>query len=210
MSRRWRLQRARDPHYKRARESGLRSRASFKLIEIIERFRVVKKGDKVLDLGAYPGGWLQVAASKVGRAGLVIGVDIRPIKPLPMSNVITIVGDVCDENTHEKITSAAKGRVDVVLSDLSPKLTGAWPTDVARHISLVECVISIVLKALKDGGATVIKAFQAEDLRILVLKLKELFRDVKLFKPKASKPQSREIYVICRGFHGSAPKNAKD
>ncbi|MHC1601235.1 MAG: RlmE family RNA methyltransferase [Candidatus Nezhaarchaeales archaeon] len=201
MSRRWHAERARDFYYKRAKQLGLRSRASFKLVEIIKKFNILKKGDIVLDLGAYPGGWLQVASEIVGREGLVIGVDLKPIKELGTSNVITIVGDVCDESTHEKIIKTLPRKADVILSDISPKLTGAWLTDIARHFHLVNCVLLLTSKVLKQGGVAVIKVFQSDELNELMVKLRDMFDKIRFFKPKASKSKSRETYLICMGFH---------
>ncbi len=202
MSRRWKIERSRDHYRKMAESLGLRSRAAFKLIEMIERFDVIKEGQVVLDIGAYPGGWLQVASRATGPNGLVIGVDIKPIKELGRPNVKTITGDVCDESLHEELEKMTSGKVDVILSDASPKLTGAWATDMARHEHIVQCVIKLADKLLKKGGVAVIKAFQGSGLDDMLSALRQRFERVRLFKPKASRPTSREIYLICMGFLG--------
>ncbi len=202
MSRRWKTERSRDHYYKRAKSSGLRSRAAFKLMEITERFNIIKEGHVVLDIGAYPGGWLQVASRATGPSGLVIGVDLRPIKELGKPNVRTVVGDVCDENLHEELAKIVPSKVDVVLSDASPKLTGVWTTDIARHAHIVRCVIKLINKLLKKGGTAVIKAFQGSELNDILSILRQRFERVRLFKPKASQQKSREIYLICTGFRG--------
>ncbi|MCS7140003.1 MAG: RlmE family RNA methyltransferase [Candidatus Nezhaarchaeota archaeon] len=203
MSKRWHKERARDFYYKHAKQLGLRSRAAFKLIEIAKKFNIFKRGYIVLDLGAYPGGWLQVASRAVGKSGLVIGVDLKPVKDLGFSNVILIVGDVCDESTHEKIVKVLPRKADVILSDISPKLTGVWPTDMAKHYYLIDCVLMLVLKVLKQGGTAVIKAFQGGEERELIARLCAMFNEVHKLKPKASKPKSRELYLVCLGFRGS-------
>ena len=202
MSRRWRIERSRDHYHKMAKSSGFRSRAAFKLIEIIKRFGVIKEGQVVLDIGAYPGGWLQVASRATGPKGLVVGVDIRPIKELGKPNVKTIVGDVCDEDLHEELAEMLPGKVDVILSDASPKLTGVWTTDMARHEHIVRCVIKLANKLLRRGGVAVIKAFQGSELDDILPILRQQFEVVRLFKPKASRQRSREIYLICTGFRG--------
>jgi len=202
MSRRWRIERSRDHYSKMAKSLGFRSRAAFKLIEIIERFNVIKEGQVVLDIGAYPGGWLQVASRATGPSGLVIGVDIRPIKKLGRPNVKTVVGDVCDESLHEELAKIVPDKVDVILSDASPKLTGVWTTDMAQHEHIIQCVIRLVNKLLKRGGVAVIKAFQGSELDDILSNLRRLFERVRIFKPKASRQRSREIYLICIGFRG--------
>jgi 23S rRNA (uridine2552-2'-O)-methyltransferase len=208
MSRRWKIERSRDHYHKMAKSLGLRSRAAFKLIEIIKRFGVIKEGHVVLDIGAYPGGWLQVASRATGPAGLVIGVDIKPIKELGRPNVKTIVGDVCDENLHEELVKMLPGKVDVILSDASPKLTGVWDIDMVRHEHLIRCVIKLANKLLKVGGAAVIKAFQGSELEDILSTLRQQFKKVRLFKPKASRQRSREVYLVCVGFRGDAKEKA--
>jgi len=203
MSRRWRIERSRDHYHKMAKSSGFRSRAAFKLIEMIERFNVIREGQVVLDIGAYPGGWLQVASRVTGPSGLVIGVDIRPIKELGRPNVKTMIGDICDEDLHEELARMVPGKVDVILSDASPKLTGVWATDMARHEHIVRCVIKLANKLLRKGGVAVIKAFQGSELNDILLIIRRQFERVRLFKPKASRPTSREIYLICVGFRGN-------
>lgn len=204
MSRRWRVERSRDHYHKMAKNLGLRSRAAFKLLEITKKFNVLRRGDVVLDVGAYPGGWLQVASKIVGPTGLVIGIDLRPIKEIGASNVKTLVGDICDPTLHEKLANMLHCKVDVILSDASPKLTGVWSIDIARHSHIVECVLKLADKLLKKGGKAVIKFFQGEELNGLLTNLQRVFDDVRLFKPKASRQRSREIYLICTGFYGGS------
>ncbi|MEM0217241.1 MAG: RlmE family RNA methyltransferase [Candidatus Nezhaarchaeales archaeon] len=202
MSRRWRAERSKDHFHKMAKKLGFRSRAAFKLLEINKRFGILKRGYVVLDVGAYPGGWLQVASKIVGSSGLVIGIDLRPISKISASNVKTVIGDVCDENLHDKLASMAPRKVDVILSDAAPKLTGVWSTDIARHSHIIYCILKLANKLLRKGGIAVIKAFQGEELNKILMDIRSLFGDVRLFKPKASRQRSREVYLICTSFRG--------
>jgi 23S rRNA (uridine2552-2'-O)-methyltransferase len=206
MSRRWKIERSKDYYHKMAKSSGFRSRAAFKLIEITKKFGVIREGHVVLDIGAYPGGWLQVASRATGPHGLVIGVDIRPIKELGRPNVKTVVGDVCNENLHEELAKVLPSKVDVILSDASPKLTGVWTIDMVRHEHIIRCVIKLANKLLKRGGVAVIKAFQGSELDGVLSALRQQFEKVRLFKPKASRQRSREIYLICMGFRGDGER----
>ncbi|MEM2214472.1 MAG: RlmE family RNA methyltransferase [Candidatus Nezhaarchaeales archaeon] len=185
-----------------AKKLGFRSRAAFKLLEINKKFGILKRGYVVLDVGAYPGGWLQVASKIVGSTGLVIGIDLRPISKMSAPNVKTVIGDVCDESLHDKLASMISRKIDVILSDAAPKLTGVWSTDIARHSHIIYCILKLANKLLRKGGTAVIKAFQGEELNELLMDIRSLFGDVRLFKPKASRQRSREVYLICTSFHG--------
>ncbi|MEM0240743.1 MAG: RlmE family RNA methyltransferase [Candidatus Nezhaarchaeales archaeon] len=202
MSKQWRAERSRDYYHRMAKSLGFRSRAAFKLLEINKRFGILRRGYIVLDVGAYPGGWLQVASKAVGPTGLVIGIDLRPIKEMSAPNVKTIIGDICDESLHEKLASIIPRKVDAILSDASPKLTGVWSTDMARHAHIVYCVLKLAGKLLRKGGTAVMKVFQGKELDELLMDVRRLFSDVRLFKPKASRRRSREVYLICTGFYG--------
>ncbi|MEM4576874.1 MAG: RlmE family RNA methyltransferase [Candidatus Nezhaarchaeales archaeon] len=197
------MERSKDPYHRMAKDFGFRSRAAFKLIEINRKFCVIRKGDVVLDVGAYPGGWLQVASKVVGPRGFIIGVDIKPIRELGLPNVKTIIGDICDERLREELACIVPRKVDVILSDASPKLTGVWSTDMARHIHITCCVIKLANKLLKEGGVAVIKAFQGSELKDLISNLQLVFNKVRVFKPMASRQKSREVYLICKGFRGN-------
>ena len=195
---------ARRDYYRRlAKERGYRSRAAFKLIDIQRRFGIVRRGDRVLDLGCYPGGWLQVASKLTGRNGLVIGVDLRPVDPMLPSNVKTVVSDVGDRTLAERLRSISPLGYDVVLSDLSPNISGIWELDHYRQISLSREAFRLVKLLLKNGGNAVFKLFHGEEMKDFLGELKPVFRYVFIYKPRASRSRSSETYVVCMGLKGS-------
>jgi len=188
-----------DYYYRKAKIEGYRSRAAYKLKEINEKFKILKKGDVVVDLGAAPGGWIQVSREIVGEGGLVVGVDLNPIAKFPWSNVKTIQADITNPETVEKIKAMLpKGYADVVLSDVSPKISGAWDTDHARQIFLAGNALKIAVEILREGGICVLKVFQGCLLKEFLNEVKKYFEEVRMFKPKASRKGSAEIYVIAR------------
>ena len=198
MSRRWIAERRRDPYHRRAKEEGYRSRAAFKLKQLDERFRFLDGAKHVLDIGAAPGGWLQVAAEAVGEDGLVVGVDIERIAPLGLDNVKTIVGDIMEEETVERLEEIFPGRADVVLSDLSPKVSGAWDVDHFRQIELARTALKVSERVLKPRGWFVVKVFQGSEYDAFLDDVKEAFSYVRVVKPRASRKESAEIYVVAR------------
>ena len=208
-SRKWILERKKDYFYRRAKLEGYRSRAVYKLMQMNKKYRFLRKGFKVVDLGAAPGGWLQYSAEKVGKFGFVLGIDRRPIKPLSYSNVETIQLDIFSEEVEELILKSVGSKVDVILSDLSPDISGVWSVDVARSIELCRRVNEISSKVLKRGGRLVLKLFEGRDTQNIVNKLKREFSFVKLFKPPASRKRSSEIYLICLGFKADLTASKK-
>lgn len=197
-----------DFYYRKAKSEGYRSRAAFKLKQIIEKFKIIREGDVVVDLGAAPGGWLQVARKSVGKRGFVLGVDICEIEKLPWKNVKTARLDVTAPNITDEIQKILPRKADVLLSDLSPKVTGIWELDHARQIFLSEKALEIALKILRERGNAVIKVFQGEMMKEFIDKVETSFKKVRLFKPPASRKGSAEIYVIGfslkREFHKSS------
>lgn len=191
-----------DAFYGRAKASGYRSRAAFKLLQLTQRGRLLRPGDRVIELGAWPGGWLQVAADLVGAAGKVVGVDLQAIAPLPSRVVVTIVGDVLDPHTRERVVAACGGTADVLLSDLAPKLTGIRAQDAARANALADCVVLFAQQVLKPGGTLILKMFMSGDLTRRGTELRALFQNVRLVRPEATRRESAEIYAVARGFHG--------
>ncbi|RLE52218.1 MAG: 23S rRNA (uridine(2552)-2'-O)-methyltransferase [Candidatus Methanomethylicota archaeon] len=209
MTRRWRDRK--DFYYFKAKAEGYRSRAAFKLKQIIKKFKVIRRGDVVVDLGAAPGGWLQVAREAVGSKGFVIGVDLVPITPLPWKNVKTIELDVTSKNAAEKIRELLpRGSADVLLSDLAPKVSGIWDLDNARQIFLAEKALEIADQVLRAGGNAVIKIFQGSLTDDFLKKVKKSFRIVKLYKPPASRKESAEIYVIAIGMRRKPHKSSRE
>ena len=191
-----------------SKKEGYRSRATYKLKQIDKRFQILRKGYKVIDLGAAPGGWLQYAAEVIGDEGFILGVDKKPIAPLPYANVKTVELDLGDEGSLEAIAREVDGRVDVLLSDLSPNISGAWDVDVARQVYLCFKAIEVADRVLRRGGWMVVKIFQGEGTDMVVKALKERFEKVKLFKPPSSRKGSSEIYAVCRGYRRVASSTA--
>ncbi|MEM2539665.1 MAG: RlmE family RNA methyltransferase [Candidatus Methanomethylicia archaeon] len=189
-----------DPYYKLARNLGYRSRAAFKLLEINKKFKIIKNGFSVLDLGAAPGGWIQVVREAVGSKGLIVAVDLKYIKPLPWSNVVTIRGNVENEELIKALKNKFNERFDVILSDLSPNITGIWEIDHARQIFLTYRALKIANNLLKKNGAMIAKVFQGDLFNNLLMEFKCLFSSVAMVKPKASRTRSAEVYVVARGF----------
>jgi len=202
LSSRWIQKRRRDQFYKLAKEKGYRSRASFKLLQANRSYRFIKHGWNVVDLGAAPGGWLQIAQEAVGKSGFVLGVDKQEIKPLSRQNVVTIVGDIEDPSLSDRIKEKIPGPVDVVLSDASPNLTGSWDTDQARQVYLANRSLEIARRVLRKGGAFFVKAFQGTDLQDFRSNLKRSFQTIRIVKPPASRSDSSEIYFLGLNYIG--------
>jgi 23S rRNA (uridine2552-2'-O)-methyltransferase len=203
-STRWLQRQLNDPYVEEAKRRGYRSRAAFKLAEIDDRYRFLKPGMTVLDLGAAPGGWSQIAAERVGSAegkGQVLAVDVSPIEPLPGVGVLT--QDVSANEAPEAIRAALKGgRADVVLSDMAAPATGHRSTDHLRVVALVESALDFAEGVLKPGGTFLAKVFQGGAGGELVARLKRSFAKVHHVKPKASRKESPEVYVLATGFRG--------
>ena len=178
-----------------ARDQGYRSRSAFKLKQINESYRILNKGHCVVDIGCAPGGWLQVALSEVGHKGKVIGIDIKKIEPL--TEAFVLQGNIEDEDIINSILKISNSNVDVVLSDLSPNVSGNWDLDHARQIDLTRSALKLTDKILKKGGKVVLKVFQGDMLNELIVEIKKEFKKVILTKPNASRQVSSEIYLIC-------------
>ena len=178
-----------------ARDQGYRSRSAFKLKQINESYRILNKGHCVVDIGCAPGGWLQIALSEVGHKGKVIGIDVKKIEPL--TEAFVIQGNIEDEDIINSILKITNSNVDVVLSDLSPNVSGNWDLDHARQIDLTRSALKLTDKILKKGGKVVLKVFQGDMLNELIVELKKEFKKVILTKPNASRQVSSEIYLIC-------------
>ncbi|MDI6724465.1 MAG: SAM-dependent methyltransferase [Methanobacterium sp.] len=201
MGKRWEIEKKKEHYYKLAKKEKYRSRASFKLLQLNKRFKVIKPDDYVVDLGAAPGGWSQVALDIVGDNGLVVGVDLQRIKPFEHENFIQITGDFTEDETIEKIKNALKIDADAILSDASPKLSGIKDIDHLKSIDLAENTLKIAEKILKPGGNVIIKIFQGEEFENLLKKLKKKFKTVKTTKPPSSKKGSMEMYIIAKKLY---------
>jgi 23S rRNA (uridine2552-2'-O)-methyltransferase len=186
----------REYYYRKAKEEKYRSRASYKLLQVIEKYQFIKLGDVVVDLGAAPGGWMQVARKTVGNKGFVLGIDINPIQPFETQNFQTILGDIMDSQILEQIKGLLPSQADVVISDVSPNISGIWEVDNARQIDLAKRSLEIAVSILKPNGNFFGKTFQGEMTEAFVKKVKQYFTFVKSVKPKASRPKSAELYVL--------------
>lgn len=188
--------RKRDQYYRLARIRGYRSRAAYKLLQMVRTYNLFRPGEKVLDLGAQPGGWLQVAREVVGPEGLVLGIDLKEIAPLHYPNVKTINMDVYAEDVPDRILAELKGPANAVLSDLAPSIIGSWDVDHARQVGLARRAIEIAEKVLDYKGNVLIKLFHGPELRRLQEDAALLFEKSRLLKPKASRPESSEVYFL--------------
>lgn len=199
----WLQRQLNDPYVARAKREGFRSRAAFKLIEIDERFSFLKPGQKVIDLGAAPGGWSQVAVAKVGAEqgrGRLIGIDLLGIEPL--SGAEFKVMDFLAPEAPQQIIDWLGGKADVVLSDMAANATGHKKTDHLRIVGLVELAADFACEALNPGGAFLAKVFQGGAERELLARLKREFAEVRHVKPQASRADSSELYMLATGFRG--------
>ena len=188
-----------DHFYKMAKKEGYRSRAAYKLKQINTRFHIIRRGDAVVDLGAAPGGWTQVAAELAGNRGTVVGVDLQSISRI--DGAVTIVGDIRSEETIDAIRQAV-GRADVVLSDAAPNLAGDWSYDHARSVDLAEHALACAQKILRPGGNFVVKVFHGDLFAGYLQNVKLLFRKVYSHSPMASRKASAEMYIIAKEFRG--------
>ena len=200
---------ARDRFYIKAKEEGFRSRSAYKLKEMVAKFKIMKRGDTVIDLGAAPGGWSQVASDVVGAHGVVISVDLQHIAPI--EGVVTLRGDITDREATIKLlrkalmlhgcgNDSAAAAATVVLSDAAPKLSGNRVYDHYRSFELSKAALGIATALLKPGGNFVAKIFQGEYYSIFYRSVKDMFRDTRAYTPKASHKRSAEVFVIGKRF----------
>lgn len=192
----WLERQINDPFAAEARARGYRSRAAFKLTEIDDRFRLIRKGARVIDLGCAPGGWMQVALER--GAGRVVGVDLLPVDPLPPAEILEM--DFTDPACGPLLVERLGGPPDLVLSDMAPNTTGHRQTDHLRIVALIEAAADFALQTLRPGGAFVTKAFQGGELADTIRRLKGSFEEVKQVKPQASRAESSEVYLVATGF----------
>ena len=205
-SRRWLERQLRDPYVAAARRAGYRSRAAFKLAELDDRFRFLAAGARVLDLGAAPGGWSQVAAERVGAKtvlGVVVAVDLLPLAPLPGVTALTL--DAGLPESEAAMREALGGPADVVLSDMAPNSTGHAGVDHLRVVGLVAAAADLATHLLRPGGVFVAKVWQGGTEGELLRRLKRSFATVRHAKPKASRVESAEVYLVAQGFRADRP-----
>jgi len=196
----WVQERKREYYYRKAKEERYRSRAAYKLLQAVNKYGFMDSGNVVIDLGAAPGGWLQVSRKVVGSKGFVLGVDLKPISPIEFPNVLTITGDITDPQTIERIKELLPRSADVVVSDVSPSISGIWELDHARQVDLARRSMQIATLLLKPRGNFFVKVFQGDMLNEFIKEVKQNFQFVKFVKPKASRAKSAEIYVLGMGL----------
>jgi 23S rRNA (uridine2552-2'-O)-methyltransferase len=195
-SQRWLARQLNDPYVQAAQRQGWRSRAAFKLAELDDRFHLIRRGGRVVDLGAAPGGWTQVAALR--GAGLVVAVDLLPMDPVPGS--VVLAGDFTEPAIQACLIEALGGKADLVLTDMAPNTTGHTATDHLRIMALAEAALDFALEVLARNGSFVAKVFQGGAERPMLDQLKRRFATVRHAKPPASRKESSELYVVATGF----------
>jgi 23S rRNA (uridine2552-2'-O)-methyltransferase len=197
----WLRRRKKDHFHRLAKERGYRSRAAFKLQQMMKQYHFIRRGDLVLDLGAAPGGWLQAARQILGPQGFVLGVDKEPIKPFPFRNLGTIVADILQEDeTVALIQLETYRKMDVVLSDLAPNVSGVWEVDHARQIDLARHALSIARKVIRPSGNVLVKVFQGSELQDFRKEMRTEFQTLRIVKPPASRSESAELYFLGLGY----------
>ena len=197
---RWLERQLNDPYVAAAKKSGYRSRAAFKLKELDQRFRLIKRGARVLDLGAAPGGWSQVAKERIGDDGIIVAADILEMEPIVGVTILQL--DMLAEEAPARIKAALGGPADVVLTDMASPTTGHRGTDHVRTLALFEAAFELAVEVLKPGGALVGKVFQGGATGEILTKVKKRFAEVKHVKPPASRAESVELYLVAQGFKG--------
>jgi len=192
----WVKERHRDYYYRKAKEEQYRSRAAYKLLQAVKKYAFIKSGDVVVDLGAAPGGWTQAARELAGNDGFVLGIDINRIKPMSLSNIQTIIGDISDPQIAEQIMKLLPRPADAVISDVSPNISGIWELDHARQIDLARKSLQIATSILKPKGSFFVKVFQGDMLNDFAKEVKQNFGSVRIVKPPASRKKSSELYIL--------------
>jgi 23S rRNA (uridine2552-2'-O)-methyltransferase len=197
----WVQDHEKDEYVQRARREGYRSRASYKLLEIDDKHRLIKPGGTIVDLGAAPGGWTQIAVKRSAPGGFVIGIDLLEMEP--MEGALILQGDFTDDSVLEQLQEMLGGQaVDLVFSDMAPNLSGMKDIDQPGAMYLVELAVDFACSVLKPGGALLTKCFEGEGIAELRESIRMNFKQLSNVKPKASRGKSREIYLLARGFKG--------
>lgn len=195
----WATRQNRDPFVRQARSQGLRARSVFKLEQIDQKYRLIKPKSKIVDLGSAPGSWSQYVASKVVGDNQIVGIDLLPMKEV--AKVRFILGDFCDPDNHQRIFNCfEKSQIDLVLSDMAPQITGIRISDQANAAQLQDAILDFCLKALNVGGNLLTKLFEGESVGAVRNRFIEHFDQVQMVKPDASRAESREVYLLARGF----------
>jgi 23S rRNA (uridine2552-2'-O)-methyltransferase len=197
--------RPKDHYFQRAKQRGFRARSAFKLEELVRRFGLIRPGARVLDLGAAPGGFLQIAARVVGPSGLAVGVDLVPLQPFREAWVKTAVVDVLADDARAQLAALASGPFDAVLSDMAPKTTGVRATDEARSVRLADRALELARELGRPGSSFVTKLFMGGEFESYRSRLREAYREVKVVRPEATRSASVEVYLVGLGLEAGAP-----
>lgn len=200
-SRAWRQEQSQDPYFRRAKAEGYRARSAYKLLGLHEKFKLLRPGQAVVDLGAAPGSWAQVASAVVGPGGRVIAVDLSELEPLP--GVEVIQGDICAPETAVQVRERLGREADWVLCDVAPRTSGIKIADHLRQIALAECALQLARAVLRPGGGFVTKVFQGGDFDAFVAETKRLFGKVQVSAPPATRQESRETFVVATDYRGA-------
>ena len=194
-----------DHFHRRAQREGFRSRAAYKLEEIQTKHRLLRRGQRVIDLGCWPGGWLQVAARVVGPTGRVVGVDVAAVEPpIENENVIALCGDLGDPDLATRLLEALGGRADVLLSDAAPKLTGVRVTDRVREEAVLEAVEGLLPALLRERGDLLMKVLEGPEAQGVERRIRGGFERARLLRPAATRRGSAERYLLARGYRGES------
>ena len=196
----WRKQQHLDRYFRMARKEGYRARSAYKLLQIQEKYQIIRKGNIVIDLGAAPGSWCQVVVKIIGARGRTIALDLQPIEPI--DGVTVLQGDMTDPEVQAKVIETAGRKVNVVLSDAAPSTTGVKLRDHVISIELARAAFEVAQKLLVSNGNMVLKVFEGEDLPQLIRDVKRAFRPVKVHTPPATRNESWESFIVARGFKG--------
>jgi 23S rRNA (uridine2552-2'-O)-methyltransferase len=199
-STRWLERQLNDPYVAAAKAKGYRSRAAFKLKELDARFHMLRRGARILDLGAAPGGWSQIAVERVGAEGKVVAIDILPMEPITGVEFLQL--DMLDAEAPAAVIKLLGDKADVVLSDMASPTTGHRETDHIRTLALFDIALDMAVEVLKPGGTLIGKVFQGGATKEILLRVKKHFSDVKHVKPPASRAESVELYLVATGFKG--------
>ena len=191
-----------DAYFKKAKQEGYRARSAYKLKEALDKYHLIRKGDKVLDVGCAPGSFIQVVSGIVGQEGLVVGIDILPMMPFPSGNVTIVTDDIRTIDIKALLNEHGLARFDAITCDIAPNLTGIRDVDMGNVEELYRAVHAIILAGLKKGGHVLLKLFMSDAFRGITHELKQSFDKVTVFKPAASRSVSSETYLVCMGFRG--------
>jgi 23S rRNA (uridine2552-2'-O)-methyltransferase len=200
MPREWIRRQKKDKFYQKAKEEGFRARAAYKIRQIQTKFKVISQGNSILDIGCAPGSWIQEIKREFKEVSIT-GVDL--VKMRPIEGVIFVKGDIGEDTIIDNLAKVLPQEMDVILSDCAPKLSGSKETDYARHIFLVERVLQIMKRFLKQNGHLVCKLFDGEDTNKIRTELKQTFKEIWLFKPESSRKESAELYLIGKYYKRS-------